>query len=55
MIPAVLACILDWIEGCLGLFELDGQVIVQDGSAWLRIAPGESARWFRTCAGAMGG
>lgn len=28
-------------------FELTGPVIVQDGSAWLRISPGEPPRWFR--------
>jgi hypothetical protein len=42
---AVLKRLVAWLrdDGC---FVLDGPVIVQDGSAWLRIAPGEQVRWY---------
>jgi hypothetical protein len=49
---AVLKRLVAWLrdDGC---FVLDGAVIVQDGSAWLRIAPGEQTGWYRSEAEAL--
>ena len=48
MLERILACILNWSTRRLGLIELDGPLIVQDGTAWLRIAPGQEPRWYPT-------
>jgi hypothetical protein len=49
---ALLQAFLRWLreDGC---FTLDGPVIVQDGSVWLRIAPGEQTRWYGSLAEAL--
>lgn len=38
--------LIAWLDRRAGCFELTGPVILKDGSAWLRIAPGEQSRWF---------
>lgn len=49
---ALLKRLVAWLrdDGC---FVLDGPVTVQDGSAWLRIAPGEQTRWYGSLAEAL--
>jgi hypothetical protein len=48
MLEHILQCIIDGLERRLDLVKLTGPVIVQDRGSWLRIAPGESPRWYPT-------
>lgn len=52
----MLTRLLAWLQRQSGAFELSEPLIVQDRyGAWLRIAPHESVRWFRTDWEAMNG
>jgi hypothetical protein len=45
-VSTTLKRLIAWLDRRAGCFELDGPVVIRHGSAWLRIAPGEQARWF---------
>lgn len=48
VIAALVERLNGWLSNRLGLIELNEPVVVQDGSAWLRIAPNELPRWYAT-------
>lgn len=46
MITAVLEAVLRWLDSRSGCFRLTQFVVLQDGSAWLRMEVGDSYRWY---------
>jgi hypothetical protein len=53
VIVALLERLIAWMDRQLGTFELTRPVVVQHGSAWLRIAPDQEPRRFTTESAAL--